>query len=90
MEERSQQMIQEVGQVIMGKQDVVEKIWRTILAGGHVLLNDVPGTGLQPGAGAGVPARAVYARCGALGHHRIYRAGPGDGKVYLPAGGCDV
>ena len=45
MEERSQQMIQEVGQVIMGKQDVVEKIWRTILAGGHVLLNDVPGVG---------------------------------------------
>lgn len=45
MEERSQQMIQEVGQVIMGKQDVVEKIWRTILVGGHVLLNDVPGVG---------------------------------------------
>ena len=35
----------EVGSVILGKQDCVDKIMMTILAGGHVLIEDIPGVG---------------------------------------------
>lgn len=36
---------QEVNRVILGKEDVVRKVLLAILAGGHVLLEDVPGVG---------------------------------------------
>lgn len=35
----------QVKKVIVGKNDVIEKIWISILAQGHVLLEDVPGVG---------------------------------------------
>ena len=35
----------EVGKVIIGKDDVVSKVLMSILAGGHILLDDVPGVG---------------------------------------------
>ena len=35
----------EVNRVILGKEDVVRKILMAILAGGHILLDDVPGVG---------------------------------------------
>lgn len=35
----------EVGKVIIGKNDVIRKVLMSILAGGHVLLDDVPGVG---------------------------------------------
>ena len=35
----------EIGKVIIGKDDVVRKVLMSILAGGHILLDDVPGTG---------------------------------------------
>ena len=38
-------ILHEVQKVIVGKDDVLEKILMTILSGGHVLLDDVPGTG---------------------------------------------
>ena len=31
--------------VINGKDDVIQKVWMTFLAGGHVLLEDLPGVG---------------------------------------------
>lgn len=34
-----------IGKVIVGKQDVVRKLLAALLAGGHVLLEDMPGTG---------------------------------------------
>lgn len=43
--EQSRAIIAEVNKVIMGKQDVVEKALMAIYAGGHILLEDVPGTG---------------------------------------------
>lgn len=43
--EQSRAIISEVNKVIMGKQDVVEKALMAIYAGGHILLEDVPGTG---------------------------------------------
>ena len=35
----------EVGKVILGKDDAIAKVLMAMLSGGHVLLEDVPGTG---------------------------------------------
>ncbi len=45
MDNRNRAILNEVKKVIVGKDDVLEKVLMTILAGGHVLLEDVPGTG---------------------------------------------
>jgi MoxR-like ATPase len=41
--EKSKLVVEEVGRVIVGKQDVLKKIMVSILAGGHVLFEDYPG-----------------------------------------------
>lgn len=38
-------ILQQIETVIVGKNEVVEKIMMAVLAGGHVLMEDVPGTG---------------------------------------------
>lgn len=43
--EKSGKIIREVGNVLIGKDDVVEKVLMTIYAGGHILLEDAPGVG---------------------------------------------
>ena len=45
MRESVQRALSEVEKVILGKDDVIEKVFMAILAQGHVLLEDVPGTG---------------------------------------------
>lgn len=45
MYEITEQVLGEIKKVIVGKDDVIAKIWMAILAGGHVLLDDVPGVG---------------------------------------------
>ena len=42
---RMMEVIQQVNKVIVGKQDVIELTLVAMLAGGHVLLEDVPGVG---------------------------------------------
>ena len=37
-------ILDNIGKVIVGKEDVIQKVLTSILAGGHVLLEDVPGT----------------------------------------------
>lgn len=39
------QLKENVGQVVMGKEEEVEKILMAILCSGHILLEDIPGTG---------------------------------------------
>lgn len=43
--EQSKAIIAEVGKALLGKRDVVEKTLMAVYAGGHILLEDVPGTG---------------------------------------------
>lgn len=43
--EKSGQIIREIGKVLVGKNEVVEKVLMTIYAGGHILLEDAPGVG---------------------------------------------
>ena len=42
---KTREITEEVGKVILGKQEVIAKVLMTILSGGHILLEDVPGTG---------------------------------------------
>ena len=37
--------VNEIQKVIIGKQDVIRKVMMSILANGHILLDDVPGVG---------------------------------------------
>lgn len=41
----TKQIISEVGNVIIGKEEVIEKVLMSIYANGHILLNDIPGVG---------------------------------------------
>ena len=45
MHKEIQSVINELQKVIIGKQPILEKTLISILAGGHVLLDDVPGVG---------------------------------------------
>ncbi|PIC57953.1 AAA family ATPase [Sporosarcina sp. P12(2017)] len=45
MSNPSTQVLNEMKKVINGKDDVIQKVWMTFLAGGHVLLEDLPGVG---------------------------------------------
>ena len=42
---KSQLVIDEVKKVIIGKDEIVQKIFMAILAQGHILLEDIPGVG---------------------------------------------
>lgn len=45
MSNKSHEVIEEVKKVIIGKDEIVKKIFMAILAQGHVLLEDIPGVG---------------------------------------------
>ena len=45
MREEIQRVTENVGKVIIGRKEVVVRLLAAILADGHVLLEDVPGTG---------------------------------------------
>lgn len=45
MNEKIEKILNEVQKVILGKQEVIEKVLMAMLANGHVLLDDVPGVG---------------------------------------------
>lgn len=45
MQNKIEDILEQVQRVILGKRDVVEKVLMAILAGGHILLDDVPGVG---------------------------------------------
>ena len=38
-------VIDEIEKVVKGKRDVITKVYAAILAGGHILLDDIPGVG---------------------------------------------
>mgnify|MGYP000148784236 CR=1 FL=1 len=67
MENKSIQILNEIKKVIVGKDEVITKTLMAILAGGHVLLEDVPGVGKTTLAAALAAA--------ADGETRFYNAG---------------
>lgn len=45
MNEKIDMILREVQKVILGKQEIIEKVMMAVLANGHILLDDVPGVG---------------------------------------------
>lgn len=45
MQEKLNAIKEEVNKVIKGKEDVVEKVLAAVIAGGHILMEDIPGVG---------------------------------------------
>ena len=45
MREKTTEIVEEIKKVICGKDEVIRLILQSILAGGHVLMEDVPGVG---------------------------------------------
>lgn len=43
--EKTQAVIEQVNQVLIGKEECVRKVMAAILAGGHILMDDIPGVG---------------------------------------------
>ena len=81
-------VLEAVGRVVVGQADALRLTLAAVLAGGHVLLEDVPGLGktlaarsLAAGARPRVPPAAVHARPAAGRHHRVVRLRPAAGDV---------
>ena len=45
MNQQIEPSLREVEKAVVGKRTVIEKVLMALLAGGHVLLDDVPGVG---------------------------------------------
>ena len=43
MSQKLEQVQAEVNKVIKGKEDVVKKVLAAVIAGGHILMEDIPG-----------------------------------------------
>ncbi len=42
---RAQDLMDQVRRVVIGKDDIIQKVFTAMLAGGHILLEDIPGVG---------------------------------------------
>ncbi len=62
--ELARQVVDQVNQVILGKKEQVQEVFYAFLADGHVLLNDIPGTGKTTMA-------LSFARAMELTYHRV-------------------
>ena len=45
MNQKTEQIRKEIAKAVVGKDQVTEKVLTAILAGGHILLEDIPGVG---------------------------------------------
>ena len=62
--QRALRVIEEVGKVVRGKETCIRKAFSAILAGGHILIEDVPGVGKTTLA-------LAFSRALALESHRV-------------------
>ena len=67
MNTKINEILQEIESVIVGKNEIVEKILMAILAQGHVLMEDVPGVGKTTTAMAFAKVLGLDTRR----HHRL-------------------
>ena len=78
----------EIKKTVIGKDDIIIKILMTACAGGHILLEDIPGVGKTTMAVAfskalslKIQQNAVYLRCYACGCYGLLYAQPCHGRV---------
>ena len=89
--------MEEVKKAVIGKDDGIFRVMAAILAGGHILLEDIPGVGKTTLA-------LAFSRAMALKQNRVqftpdvlpadivgfFPVSERNGKIYLSAGGCHV
>ena len=78
------EVIQEVKKAVIGKDECIVKAVAAILAGGHILLNDIPGVGKLHVSGA--EPRTVYAGCSALRPDRVFYVSERNWNLCVSAG----
>ena len=83
---KSKAVLREVRKSVIGKDDVICKVYMAIIAGGHVLLDDIPGVGKTTMAHAfanalGLGYNTVYTRCNAIRHNRIFNVQQTDREI---------
>lgn len=64
LQDKIMQVKQEIKKVIIGKDEVIDAILMTLMAGGHVLLEDIPGVGKTTLA-------LAFSKTLSLGYHRM-------------------
>ena len=84
-------VLEAVGRVVVGQADALRLTLAAVLAGGHVLLEDVPGLGktlaarsLAAALGLDFRRAAVHARPAAGRRHRVVRVRPRQDRVRVP------
>lgn len=77
MQEKIKEILDQIETVIVGKNEVMERILMAILAGGHVLMEDVPGVGKTTTA-------MTFARVLGLETRRFARRGACRKRAYQP------
>ena len=95
--ELAQEIIKEVKRVVIGKDECIWKALAAILAGGHILIEDIPGgrkddigTCACKKYGTGLEASTVYTRYPSIRSCRIFNVPEGEGPVCLSGGSGDV
>ena len=88
-------IMQEVGKVILGKDECIRQVMTAILAGGHVLIEDIPGVGKTSMALAFAKAMSlkqnrVQFTPDVLRYYRIFHVHKRNRKIHVSAGSCDV
>ena len=88
------EVLAQINQVILGKETLTAEVLAAMLAGGHVLLEDLPGSGKTTLALAlsrllGLDwKRVVYAGCAAVGSDGVFHIQKGPAEIRLSAGRC--
>ena len=59
MNDKVQEILNEVGKVIRGKDEAIELVMTAMLAKGHILVEDVPGVGKNNTGGCFFPCDGV-------------------------------
>ena len=89
-------VIDEVKKVVIGKDVCIAKIMAAIIAGGNILMDDVPGVGKTTMAcickcnGAPEQESPVYTGCPSGRYNGIYDVRQGDKSVCVQTGCCYV
>ena len=83
---KARMAMQEIGKAVIGKDDCIFKVMTAILAGGHILLEDIPGVGkttmaLAFSRGDGLEAEqdTVHAGCASGGYYGVFHVSEGYG-----------
>ena len=84
------EILSETGKAVLGKQEVLSRILTAILAGGHILIDDIPGVGKTTIAVAFTPWGSITKGCSSprTSFLRISRAFPCTTRIPASSATC--